>query len=200
MIGFIAFLVLPRAARPRRCCSRRCRAPAPTPRFHCSGKKFDICWNWSYCGCWRVKRTPSVERQTAVHLPVVLDVGLGVVVEHAALDELRGLRGSVGRPPPRRSRSRTGYRARCWCRCRIRRAPWNARSADVLRLEAVVVVEAGLERVAAGDLRQADRDVLRPVDVQPAGIALVGRRGADAAAPRERRAAGSSGCRPRTAA
>ena len=25
---------------------------------HLSGKKFDICWNWSCCGCWRVNRTP----------------------------------------------------------------------------------------------------------------------------------------------
>ena len=25
---------------------------------HCSGKKFDICWNWSYCGCCRVNRMP----------------------------------------------------------------------------------------------------------------------------------------------
>ena len=23
-----------------------------------SGKKFDICWNWSYCGCWWVRRMP----------------------------------------------------------------------------------------------------------------------------------------------
>ena len=51
--------------------------------------------------------------------------------------------------------------------------PWNAEVGDaagagVLRLEAVVVVEAGLDRVAARDLRQADGDVLRPVDVQPA--------------------------------
>jgi hypothetical protein len=27
-------------------------------RDHCSGKKFDICRNWSYCGCWCVNRMP----------------------------------------------------------------------------------------------------------------------------------------------
>ena len=43
---------------PRRCCSPARRAPAPAPVVHSSGKKFDICWNLSYCGCWRVKRTP----------------------------------------------------------------------------------------------------------------------------------------------
>ena len=64
------------------------------------------------------------------------------------------------------------------------------RDAGVLRLEAVVVVEPALERVPARDLGHADRDVLRPVDVQPAGIALVWRSRrsivrADAAAPVE---------------
>ena len=25
---------------------------------HFSGKKFDICWYWSCCGCWFTNRTP----------------------------------------------------------------------------------------------------------------------------------------------
>src|SRR5262249_29397458 len=28
------------------------------PSVHWFGKKFDICWNWSYCGPWWVNRTP----------------------------------------------------------------------------------------------------------------------------------------------
>ena len=47
---------------------------------------------------------------------------------------------------------------------------------------AVVVVEARLDRVAAGDLRHRDCEVLRLVDVQPAGVLRVGWRAADAVA------------------
>src|SRR4029453_1682027 len=74
----------------------------------------------------------------------------------------------------------------------------DAAGTDVLSLEAVVVVEAALERVAAGNLRQADGDVLGAVDVQPTGIALAGHRGRcartritlNATAPREVRRQG----------
>ena len=45
----------------------------------------------------------------------------------------------------------------------------NALLPDLLGLVAVRVVEAGLDRVAAHDLGQADRDVLGRVDVEPAG-------------------------------
>ena len=115
-----------------------------------------------------------VERQAAVHLPVVLQVELGVVVDHAAFDEplrLLVLREDAGR---RIGEAEAGVE-----RIRVVVAEVDpaleaqaAAGADVLRLEAVVVVEAALERMAPRDLRHADRDVLRAVDVQPAGITL----------------------------
>ena len=84
----------------------------------------------------------------------------------------------------------------------------HAAGAGVLRLEAVVVVEAGLAGVAAPHLRQADRDVLRAVDVEEPREELVrrpwqiadaggaGLRRHDAAAPRERRRQVDLRCRP----
>ncbi len=133
---------------------------------------------------------PVVERQPAVHLPVVLDVELGVVVDHAAFDELRGLQVLRGRRPVAafaKPKVRVERVVRVVAEVHEALEAGCVAGAGVLRLEAVVVVEAALERVAAGDLRQADRDVLRPVDVQPAGIALVRRRRADAVAPAEDR-------------
>ena len=126
-----------------------------------------------------------VEGQPVAHLPVVLDVELGVVVDHAAFDELLGL--LIAREDAERRISVAEPRVQQVVGVVVEVHRALERDAGVLGLEAVVVVEPALERVPAGDLRHADRDVLRPVDVQPAGIALVGRGVADAAAPVEDR-------------
>ena len=73
-------------------------------------------------------------------------------------------------------------------------APWNdGVAAEVLRLVAVVEVEPGLQGMAPDDLRQADREVLGPVDVHEAREGLVeeafrdaARRAADAAQQQRR--------------
>ena len=59
-----------------------------------------------------------VERQAAVHLPVVLEVELRVVVDHVAFDELRRLLVLREDAQSPRWRSRSRCRAGCWCRCR----------------------------------------------------------------------------------
>ena len=67
--------------------------------------------------------------------------------------------------------------------------------AGVLGLEAVIVVEAALDRMSVPHFRQTDRDILGPVDVQKPWKKLIGRSGQvarggsahDAAAPAERR-------------
>jgi len=46
---------------------------------------------------------------------------------------------------------------------------------------------SGLKRMPPHDLGHAARDILRVVDVQPAGELQVGRRGSDQAAPAEDR-------------
>ena len=127
------------------------------------------------------KTDAVVQRQPAVHLPVVLDVALGVVVEHAALNELRGLQVLV-------VYAKNGVRIAVAGVERVvgvvgevniplEGQVGDATGADVLRFEAVVVVEAALEGMAAGNPGQRDRDVLRPVDVsrrfyRAAGVCL----------------------------
>ena len=130
-----------------------------------------------------------VHGQLVVHLPVVLDVELRVVVDHVAFDEIGGLQvlrehaGRRVRIPEARIEAVVGVVAEV--HVALEREVGDAAGAGVLRLEAVVVVEAGLDRVRAHDLRQADGHVVRAIDVQPAGVPLIRRRRADAAAPSE---------------
>ena len=51
----------------------------------------------------------------------------------------------------------------------------------------MVVVEASFDRVAPADLRQTDRDILGPVDVQPPGVPLIGWCRVEAVTPPEYR-------------
>ena len=148
-----------------------------------------------------------VEGQAVVDLPVVLHVELGVVVDHAAFDELRRLQ-VLGEDASRRVGEAEARVERivgvvAEVDVALERQVGDAAGAGVLRLEAVVVVEAALERVAAGNLRHADGDVLRAVDVQPTGIPLTWHRRRRAVprcpgrgCPNRSSAAGSLACRP----
>ena len=90
-----------------------------------------------------------VEREPLAHLPVVLDVELGVVVDRAGLDVLLRLLERA-----ERADRRVGVAERRVERVRADRILLEADVAErvvarLLRLVAVGVVEAGLERVAA---------------------------------------------------
>ena len=123
-----------------------------------------------------------VERQLVVHLPVVLDVAFSVVVDELPLDIPREL--VVRREHPERGVGEA--EARVERVAGVVREVHRARPAlALLRLVAVRVVEAGLDRVPADQLRQADGDVVGRIDVEIAGERHVGRRIRDAAAPRE---------------
>ena len=142
---------------------------------------------------------PVVERQPRVHLPVVLQVELGVVVDHAAFDQRRLLQVLREHTDGRVGETEAGIERVVGVVPEVDVALEpeirHAARAGVLRLEAVVVVEAGLAGVAAPHLRQADRHVLRAVDVQESGKDLIGRprqrahagRAHDAVPPAERR-------------
>ena len=132
-----------------------------------------------------------VERQPAVHLPVVLEIPLDVVVEEVALDELRVLR--IRREHPRRGIGEA--------ECGVERVVGVVREAErslpgiaglVLRLVAVIQVEARLRGVPAHHLGRTDRNILRAIDVQEPGEddigrGIVRRRIRDSRAPGKRR-------------
>ena len=92
-----------------------------------------------------------VERQPAVHLPVVLQVELGVVVDHAAFDQLRLLQVLREHADRRVGEAEAGIERVVGVVAEVDVALEaeirHAARAGVLRLEAVVVVEAGLARV-----------------------------------------------------
>ena len=145
------------------------------------------------------KAQAVVQCQPVVHLPVVLHVELGVVVNHAAFDQPRLLQvlrehadRRVGEAESRIERV-VGVIAEVdvALEAEIR----HAARAGVLRLEAVVVVEAGLERVRVPDPRHADGDVLRAVDVEEPREDLIGWSGQRADAGRAHDAAAPSKCR-----
>ena len=143
-----------------------------------------------------------VERQPVVHPPVVLRVELGVVVDHAAFDQLRLL--EVLREHPRRRVGKAEARIEgvvgvvAEVDVALESEVRHATGAGVLGLEAVVVVEAQLERVGGLHLRQTDGNVLGSVDVQEPWKDLIGRPGQgahaggalDSAAPPESRRQG----------
>ena len=138
-----------------------------------------------------------VDRQPVVHLPVVLHVELGVVVDHAAFDEPRLLQVLREHADRGVGETEAGVErvVRVVAEVDVALEPevGDAARAGVLRLEAVVVVEPGLERVRVPHLRHADGDVLRAVDVEEPGEDLIRRSGQrpdaggahDAAAPAE---------------
>ncbi len=121
-----------------------------------------------------------IQRQFAVHLPVVLQVPLDVVVEEAALDERRllavGRKGADGRIRPGERRIERIVRVVSEVQRALERRGAVAAGAEILRLVAVVDVETELERVRVPNLGQADAEVLRAVDVHEPGEALIRRR------------------------
>ena len=127
-----------------------------------------------------------VERQPIVHFPVVLHVPFDVVIEVVPLHITRLL--GVGREDPQRRVRKPEARVERVVRVLAEiHTPGDRKRLAVLRLVAVIQVEPGFQRVASRQLRRADREVLRPVDVHPAGVQQVGRRVRDAAAPVEAR-------------
>ena len=138
-----------------------------------------------------------VERQLAVHLPVVLQVELGVVVDHAPFDQLRLLQVLREHANRRVREAEAGVegvvRVVGEVDVALEAKVGHAARAGVLRLEAVVVVEAGLARVAPPHLRHTDRHILRAVDVEASWKQLVRR-------PRQIADAGSAGLRRHDAA
>ena len=109
-----------------------------------------------------------IERQVAVHLPVVLHVGLDLVVDELAFHE-RGLLRVRGEHAERRvGEAEPGIErvVRVVGEAQIALERQRVALVQVLLLQAVIAVEADLRRVRAEDLRQADRDVLRRVGVE----------------------------------
>ena len=86
--GSIALRVLPEQVVGAVAAARRRRAPAPARRPLI---REEVRHLLELVVLRLLAREPHavVERQPVVHLPVVLDVELGVVVDHAAFDELR---------------------------------------------------------------------------------------------------------------
>ena len=123
-----------------------------------------------------------VERGPAVHLPVVLNVALGVVVEVFALDVARQL--VVGREAAEHRVREPELRVdRVAGVVREVERPERRRAVLVLRLVAVIVVEPGLQRVTPRDPGHARGEVLGRIDVEEARVGHVGRRVGDAVAP-----------------
>ena len=115
----------------------------------------------------------DVQRELVVHLPVVLDVGLGVVRDVPAFHEPGELLVRV-EDAERRIREPVLRVERVVGVVRQVQRAWSA-AAAVLGFVTVVVVEADLQRVAPGDLGHARLNVLGQVVVEPARIRQVGR-------------------------
>ncbi len=126
-----------------------------------------------------------VEGQALRGLPVVLDVTLDLVVEVAALDEpgLLGVLADDAQRSVRVAEAAVERVVRVVAEVHVPLEP----GALILRLVAVVQVEPGLCGVPAHDLCQAECEVLRPVDVQPAGVLQVRRGVGNTVAPAEDR-------------
>ena len=136
--------------------SRRRTAPAPCRRRPLVGEEVRRLAELVVLRLLVHEAHAVVERQLAGHLPVVLHVAFGVVVDVLPFDVPASLVVGAETRRARRWRSRSRCRAGCWCRCaKLMRADGAALA--LLRLVAVRVVEAGLERVPAADLGQADR-------------------------------------------
>ena len=181
MRGSTALRALPRADRRAVVAARRHRAAAPRPSDHSFGEEVRHLQELIVLRLLAREPHAVVERQPGVHLPVVLQVELGVVVDHAAFDQLRLLQVLREHADRRVGEAEAGIervvRVVAEVDVALEAEVRHAAGAGVLRLEAVVVVEAGLARVRAPDLRQADRDVLRAVDVQEPGKQLIRRPG-----------------------
>ena len=112
-----------------------------------------------------------VDGQLVVYLPVVLDVELRIVVNHVAFDEIGGLQvlrehaSRRVRKPEARIEAVVGVVAEV--HVALEREVGDAAGPGVLRLEAVVVVEAGLERVRAHDLSVDGHVFVRLMFSQP---------------------------------
>ena len=132
-----------------------------------------------------------VQRQAVGHLPVILDKAFDLVVDHVAFDELRRLQ-VLREDSERRVRvteaavERIG-RAVAEVHVPLEAQVRDAARARVLRLVTVVEIGPCLKRMPPHDLGHAARDILRVVDVQPAGELQVRRRGSNQAAPTEER-------------
>ena len=135
----------------------------------------------------------DVERQPAVHLPVVLNVEILVVIDVVPLEQgilllepARRYRAPHSRyPKPESSGLLLSFP-------KLTRALERERAerdgAEVLQLHAVLRLVSDLERVRSPQLRQADRHVVRVLHAEKRRIGVVGRRqirgsAADAAAP-----------------
>ena len=93
-----------------------------------------------------------VERQLPAHLPVVLEVPLDVVVVEVALDELRALARRWRRCRAPRSRTGTCESSGLFVSTPKFSLPWNVGCRRVLRLVAVLDVDARLDRVLPATL------------------------------------------------
>ena len=145
---------------------------------HLSGRKLPLCRSASCCGIGVDEADAVVDRPVGLHLPVVLHVGFAVVVLERPLDVLGRLHEGAEAPDRRvgESEGRVERIDPDGVLGEVDGPEVGAAEDVVLPLQAVVVVEPGLERVAAHDLRQVDRDVLRRVDVEEAGVDDVRRR------------------------
>ncbi len=108
-----------------------------------------------------------VEREVVTHLPVVLNVSFGVVVDRRGFDVL--LRLSVGTEASNRRIRVPERRIELVRAGRVVLEIDDAKGVvvDLFRFVAVRVVETRLERVPSLDLREADRKILGRVDVEP---------------------------------
>ena len=125
-----------------------------------------------------------VERELAIDLPVVLDVALGVAIDEAAFDIVREL--VVGAEHAHR-----GVRESKAAVERVAGVVGEGQRAGpplaLLRLEAVRVIEAALDRVRPLDARDADGNVVGRVLVEEPRERYVRRRIGNTIAPRKRR-------------